>query len=280
MLLRESEQPRFGLLDWYVERGLGGISGDFLLDMIAPSGFSRGKGLIDVVPAMGLLSQSHPANVLAKISRAYLESGGPGEEAVGFLAHTQELVDGLAGVKRYDAVLFDARAGLNETTAAAILGLGADVLLFGEESPQTFASYRYLLAHLARFPRTDDDWLYRLRMVHAKAAADAERQEAFRDAAYRLYQELLYREQALVDENGSPLVDKDTGAPLTIQEFSADAPEAPHFAWPVLRDSNYFQFNPLDEPSLLTGALYERTYAALLSGLTERVEGDQESAAL
>ena len=123
--------------------------------MIAPSPFSGGKGLIDVVPAVGRSSDSHPANVLAKLARAYLElpqNEGPPKS---FLAQTQELLGQLSTLNQYDAILIDARAGLNESTAASILGLGADILLFGVDTPQTFASYRYLLAHLARFPETE-----------------------------------------------------------------------------------------------------------------------------
>ena len=61
------------------------------------------------------------------------------------------------------------------------------------DTPQTFASYRYLLAHLSRFVRPDtDDWLYRLRMIHAKASRDESRQAAFRDRAYELFNEFFY----------------------------------------------------------------------------------------
>ena len=180
----------------------------------------------------------------------------------------------MSSLKAYDAILIDARSGLNETTAAAILGLGADVLLFGEGTPQTFASYRYLLAHLARFPRQgDDDWLYRLRMVHAKAPEDADHQEAFRDAAFGLFTEFLYQDQPHLAETGEPLLDNDDGA-LLVEEFSLDAREAPHYAWPVLRDANYYYGDPLGDPALLEPIRYERSYAALLAGVMERLGAD------
>lgn len=267
MLLPQDELPRYGLIDAYVENGLGGVDRDFLLDMVAASPFGRGRGLIDVVPAVGSLARQYPANVLAKIARAYLEIPGPDGEMLSFIGQTQHLINGLAGLKQYGAVLIDARAGLNESTAAAILGLGAQVLLFGEDTPQTFAGYRYLLAHLARFPRdSQDDWLPRLRMVHAKASADAGKQQAFRDRAHAVFQEFLYQEESLVDEayaasHGWNVDD------LTLPEYSLEEPEAPHYAWPVLRDSNYFEFDPLTDPSHLTPALYERTYQALLDGV-------------
>jgi hypothetical protein len=266
MLIPQQDLPRFGLLDALVENGLGGIDRDFLFEMIAASPFGRGRGLVDVVPALGSMAQQHPANVLAKLSRGYLEDQDPTSgQPVSFMGQTQRLVDELAALKQYDAVLLDARAGLNESTATAILGLGAQVLLFGEDTPQTFAGYRYLLAHLARYPRHEaDDWLDRIRMVHAKASADPQHQQAFRDRAHEVFQELLYREVPLQSPDG-PLFD--AGDSVTLPEFSLDDPDAPHFAWPVLRDSNYFEFDPLAAPSQLTQALYERTYQALLAGL-------------
>lgn len=263
MLLTAEALPRFGLLDWYVERSTSGVDRDFLLDMLAPSDFGAGRGLIDVAPAVGATGDLYPANVLAKIARAYLEQpSGEGGETLSFLAQTRRLVDDLSDLKRYDAVLIDARAGLNESTAAAMLGLGAQVLLFGESTPQTFTGYRYLLTHLARFPRSEeDDWLYRLRAIHAKASANLGEQQTFRDRAYSLFQEYLYRDIPLPEQDGEPSLE------TTLPEASLDDPEAPHFAWPILRDSNYFDVDPLTEPAQLTPALYERTYQALIQGI-------------
>lgn len=272
MLLTQEEMPRFGILDWYVESGLRDLGREFLLDMVAPSAFGKGRGLVDVVPATGVTSQNHPANVLAKISRAYLEVPGKGAEPSSFLMQTQSLINELATLKQYDVILIDARAGLNETTAAAVLGLGADVLLFGENTPQTFAGYRFLLSHLARFSRDEtNDWLYRIRMIHAKALKDESQQEAFRDSAHQIFMEFLYKDETIPDRDGNPELDSD-GKPITIPEVSLDDPDAPHYAWPVLLDSNFLAFNPMKEPSLLTTAAYESSYKNLIAGISERLE--------
>ena len=256
MLLTPEELPRYGLLDAHVESHAGALDDEFLFDMMSASPFGKGQGLIDVVPAVGTLAQRHPANVLAKIARAYLESFDEEGRTLSFLDRTRQITDRLTSLKRYDAVLIDARAGLNESTAAALLGLEAQVLLFGENTPQTFAGYRYLLAHLARFDRpADDDWLDRFHMVHAKASADAAEQQVFRDRAHTIFQEWLYKDVPLDDSQA------DT---VTLPEYSVDDPEAPHHAWPVLRDSNYVEFNPLAKPSELMPDLYARTYGALL----------------
>lgn len=268
MLLPADELPKFGLLDAYIESSLSNIDDDFLFDMVAPSPFGRGKGLIDVAPAVGQIAQGYPANVLAKLARAYVESVESDGKISNFTGKTRQLIESLAGLKKYDAVLIDARAGLNESTAAAILGLGAEVLLFGEDTPQTFAGYRYLLGHLARFPRDDDDdWLLRLKMVHAKASPQAARQQMFRDKAHTLFQEFLYQELPLDIHS----VEADEVASIensvSIPEFSIDDPEAPHYALAILRDSNYFEFDPLGVPNQLTQVVYEKTYQSILGRL-------------
>lgn len=254
ILLSIDELPRYGMLDALVESGIGGLSDDFYLDMVAASEFGGGKGLIDVVPAVGASARSYPENVLAKLARAYLDA--PEIEGVsgGFASRTRALLDHLCTLKRYDAVLVDARAGLNEASAPAILSLGANVLLFGEDTPQTISGYRFLLSHLSRFDRVpEDDWLDRVKVVHAKASLQATSQQAFRDRMYDVFKEFVYREQRLED--------------VTLPEFSLDDTEAPHYALPIARDDNYFEFDPLSEPSVLTASIYERTYEPLLNRL-------------
>ena len=265
MMLSANELPKYGLLDGYVESALSNIDDDLFFDMLAPSPFGRGRGLIDVVPAVGRNSNAHPANVLAKLARAYVESALPSGEIINFSAQTRKIIDRFASFKQYDFILIDARAGLNESTAAALLGLGAQVLLFGEDTPQTFSDYRYLLSHLSRFPRDEkNDWLYRFKMVHAKASADAKRQQAFRDKAFDIFREFLYRENDLSENPSDP-----DGSSVGMLEFSLDDDLAPHGAIPILRDSRYFEFDPLSDPDQLVDSVYEAIYRPLLSYLKQ-----------
>jgi hypothetical protein len=103
----------------------------FLIDMQAASPFANNRGLLDVVPAVGSIADQHPESVLAKIARAYMEMPMADGLLLTLLGQVQELVARLAKLAHYDAILIDARAGLNESTAAALLGLGGDILLFG-----------------------------------------------------------------------------------------------------------------------------------------------------
>lgn len=187
MLLSDDTLPDFGLLDYLVEQALGPLDELFLADMIATSWLGGGQGRVDVIPAIGRRSYRHPANVLGKIARAYLV-GAPSQEqgeATGFAEHIRQLLEQIGNSGRYDVILIDARAGLHETSAAPILGIGAEVLLFGLDQPQTMAGYELLLAHLATFAKTkhpnEDDWRERFHFIQGKAVTSVLSRQGFAD---------------------------------------------------------------------------------------------------
>lgn len=254
-----SEPRRFGTLDYFVESGLHEVDEAFLEDLICDSGLTE-NGLVHVAPAVGTESETNPQNVLGKIARAYVERMGMDEQTVSFLDRTQSLVSRLCGRFRYDAVFIDARAGLNEATAAAVLGLGAEILLFGVDTPQTFSGYRYFLAHLERFrPVTsgDEDWRYRLRMVHAKAQSGPKAQANFRTQAFEAFADTLYDVEEGIEEEAF--------------NFDYDDASAPHYAWPILDDANYREFNPLEQGDQLAQHFYERTFGPFIAALSKQI---------
>jgi hypothetical protein len=166
----------------------------------------------------------------------------------------------------YDVVLVDSRAGLHETVAAVILGIGADVLLFGLDQPQTFQSYRLLLAHLARFPvDNNDDWRERLCFVHAKASeSNIEREEAA-SRFNNLYEPLLKRIPVSTGPEHLTAEDFD----LDWQEDGKMEIEFDDFERPavlhILDDSRYRNFNPISDIKVLDSPLYTTSFGALLS---------------
>lgn len=256
MLLDENRKPAFGSLDWYVERAQGELDPEFFSHLVAPSALAGGAGLIDVVPATGRRSDECPANVLAKLARAYIDGLDSDGNSVTFLDRTAQLIERLTERTNYDAVLVDSRAGLNEATAAAILGLGADVLLFGVDTPQTFSALRYLFAHLSRFERhLQDDWLLRFKLVHAKASADPDSQARFRERGFDNFSEFLYP----------------AAAGNEVAEFTQDDDAAPHFAWPILSSGEFQEFDPLAKPGQLSRAVYLRTFEEFLRPARERL---------
>jgi CobQ/CobB/MinD/ParA nucleotide binding domain len=257
MLLTPQAEPEFGALDYFVENGLQQINDDFVANLTGVSPLTQGRGIIHVVPATGQRSKKNPQNVLGKIARAYLDDSRA-DGKVTFLDQTRSLLSAVASADRYHAILVDVRAGLNESSAAAILGLGAEVLLFGLDAPQTFEGYKYLLSHLAAFRPpfgSESDWRFRLKMVQAKAPANAEAWKAFRDRSFELFSTQIYDE----DETGEAF------------NFNIDDPDAPHSAWTILNDSNYLEFDPLQKIAQLTAPIYERTFGHFLRELRDRL---------
>jgi MinD-like ATPase involved in chromosome partitioning or flagellar assembly len=257
MLLRET--PPFGTLDYFIESGLADVDEAFLDSLIGTSSLAQ-NGVVHVVPAVGAQSEANPQNVLGKIARAYLERIDESGKTVSFLDRTRSLVTRLCRRMRYDAVLIDARAGLNEATAAAVLGLGAEILLFGMNTPQTFAGYRFLLAHLERFRPVmsgEDDWRYRLRMVHAKAHADPKAQLDFRTKAFDIFSDTLYDVEEGIEEDAF--------------NFDYENVTGPHYAWPVLDDVNYSEFNPIRRGDQFAQHLYDRTFGPFIKALSAKI---------
>lgn len=254
-----SDLPQYGTLDYFVETGLGEVSDEFISGLVAPSTLTD-FGQVHVAPAIGQISDQNPQNVLGKIARAYVERLDDNGNVVSFLDRTRELITRLCYLNRYDAVLIDARAGLNEATAAAVLGLGAEILLFGMDTPQTFAGYRYFLAHLQRFRPSasgDDDWRYRLRMVQARAQASPTSAANFRTHAFDMFSDTVYDEEEGIEEEAF--------------NFDYDDPSAPHYAWPIADDSNYAEFNPLARDDQLSQHLYDRTFGTFIQKLREKI---------
>jgi len=263
IFLDQKQMPKFGTLDYFVESTLGDLDDRFIEGVTAVSSLAQGRGRVHVAPAVGSTGETHPQNILGKIARAYLETENTERRAT-FLNRTRDLIKRLSQRSRYEAIFVDARAGLNETAAASILGLGADVLLFGVDAPQTFTGYRYFLSYLQRFrptESTETDWRARLRMVHAKASPDPEKQADFRTKAFDLFADTLY--------------DLEEGVEEASFNFDYDDRTAPHFAWPILNDSNYFEFNPLARKEQFATQLYDRTFGPFIAGLVQRLELDK-----
>ncbi|MCC6559121.1 MAG: AAA family ATPase, partial [Polyangiaceae bacterium] len=190
MLLTPETLPEFGIIDALVENGLSGLDEAFFADLVGPSDLAGRGGRIDVIPAFGRRSLNNPADVLAKIARAYAEDVRADGTVATILDQIRAVIDQFADPARYDVILVDARAGLHETTASAILGLGAEVLLFGLDEPQTFQGYAVMLAHLGRFvpPGAQvPEWAERLTMVQGKAPAAPDERLSFAQRCQALF---------------------------------------------------------------------------------------------
>lgn len=267
MLIENAATPKFGSIDFFVEDALRDLDDTFLQDCIGSSWLGGGRGRIDVVPAFGAMSIANPREVLGKLARAYVDDEDKNGEPRTFLKRTQTLVTRLSALRRYDAVLVDTRAGLHETTAAAILGLGADVLLFGAHQPQTLIGYTILLSHLAQLPvrNIEHDWRYRLRMVHAKAENN-EIITTYRTKLYDLFDSVFY----------SKSIDQQSDILEQGFRFSVDDQEAPHYSIPILEDERYRLFDPVQDRTQLTKDLYETSFNSFVQFCIERLQLEED----
>ncbi len=267
MLLDPQIRPSYGSLDFFVERGGAAFTDIDFTDLMEASTIASAAAPVHVVPAFGRRSLENPENVLGKIARAYLEDVSENGATASFLDRTRTLVDGLLSVRDFDVVLVDTRAGLHETLAASILGLGADVLLFGINQPQTFEGYRALLAHLAHVAESDSDFALRLRMVQGKAdPTDLEDIRQFRDRAHALFAATIYgRAETTADEFETK----------NATWFGVDDPNGPHFPWIVVENETYRRFDPFGCSGQLNSLAYREPFGRLVAEIRHLLDKDE-----
>lgn len=256
ILIGREDLPAYGLLDYLIENRMSGVSDEFLERYIAPSPLTAGRGLVEIMPALGKSGKHYPSHTIPKLGRAYLNQSSETGESISYLQQMRYLIERLEARKRSDVIFVDARAGLSESTAPAVIGLGGEVLLFGVDTPQTMECYRYLLSHLAKFVPEDDgahDWRMKLRMVHAKAGRGEDAWRPYREQIYEIFAEYLY------EEEGVPS--------LSVFNFDIDDPEAPHFPWPIPLDPEFAEFDPTRRRSTLQRDFYDRTFGSFADRL-------------
>jgi len=284
LLLTPEILPRYGMVDALVENGLSRLDEGFYADLVGPSDLAGRGGRIDVVPAIGRRSLENPADVLAKIARAYAEDVRSDGTVETLLDQIRAIIDHLAEPTRYDAVLVDARAGLHETTAAAVLGLGAEVLLFGLDEPQTFQGYALMLAHLARFVLPGapvPEWSERLTMVQGKAPADADERAGFALRCRDLFANVGLGPPPSAPPSDVPLPagpfkdvpwddDLSDEAVLPV-EWALREPLA------VMHNEQFYRFDPHRRRDLLADGVYRTTFSDLLDQIDSMLKSAEEN---
>jgi cellulose biosynthesis protein BcsQ len=277
LLLPDATLPEYGLLDYLVElEGGNPLDDDFFSDIVGPSWVGGGRGRVDVIPAIGKRSLRNPENVLAKLARAYLAGDGPGGETLTFSDRMRTLVERFADPGRYDAILVDARAGLHETTAAAVIGLGAEVFLFSLDQPQAFAGYELLFANLGILPiNTDDDWRFRLHIVHAKAPLDPKKWASFAERMESLRDKYLSRPTTQPDTEVDPSTFRDTFNVEWIDDTAGTMDILSETEMPntlAIRDDDRFRFfDPTADRNILTAPAYSDAFGDLIKMASEMV---------
>lgn len=268
LLLEDGRLPDYGVIDFLVEDGVGGVGNELLRSFVGTSQLtSSSGGVVDVMPAIGRKSEAAPENILAKLSRAMIEDVTEmGTVSVG--QQVSSMIDRIVALGSYDAVLIDSRAGLAELAAPAVIGLGATVLLFGTAQRQTIEGYRALFAALQLLAQRDAqqgrnaEWRLALRPVYAKAGLNADTADQFRDDIYELYSEYLYDAE----------LEDDTGAQVAPLRFTQQDGSAPHAPLMIPFNPSFVDFDPSRQPTQLTTAFYEQSFRPFLDEMDHILE--------
>ena len=271
LLLASDRTPDFGVIDYLVEDGLGGIADGDLYRFIGTSGLTQGGGgRVDVLPALGQRSNNQPENILPKLSRAMIEDVVDGK-SIPVATQISKMIARITAREQYDAVFIDSRAGLSELAAPAVLGLGATILLFGTAQKQTVEGYRALFAALQLLAQRDTaagrdaDWRTMLKPVYAKASLDANVSERFVDEMYELYSAHIYD----AETEGANAID--------LLRFARSDETAPHWPLIVPFSQSFIDFDPGRNADQLTQSFYEQTYREFLAGLDAAISASSSS---
>jgi hypothetical protein len=236
--------PRFGVVDWFVEDALG--QGALVLPhMAAESEVGNAtQGSLHVVPCFGTDTGYRGANAgpddqgdyLQKLGRAYLERGPHGHEP--WARRLLRMVCALEEELRPDVVLLDSRTGLHDASAALILAMGADTLMFAVDTRQTWTAYRFLFEHWRSHP---DIRRFRERLWVIGSMVPRKETEAYveglRDRAHNLFAETLY-DQTPDSLDGAP-------DPESVFSFQPTDDSGNHYPREVLFDEGLVAFDPL-----------------------------------
>jgi len=236
--------PRFGVVDWFVEDAVG--QGQLVLpSMVAESDLGLAtNGTLIVVPCFGTDTgfrggSTHPddqGDYLPKLGRAYLERGPNGHEP--WPHRLLRLVRALEEQEKPDIVLLDSRTGIHDTSAALILAVGADTLMFAVDTRQTWAAYRFLFEHWRSHPdvRNFRERLWVIGSMVPRKDGDTY-VEGLRDGAYKLFWETLYDQP--------PDASEDAIDPASVFNFQPTDESANHYPREVLFDEGLVAFDPL-----------------------------------
>ena len=278
MLLNDNELPELGTLDFLVESQVNGFNKKLLQEMIGSSYLGKLGGRVDVVPAIGKATLRSPHNALAKIARAYLEKNIDNIETSEIFTlggKLKKLVEMCEVNNSYDVILIDSRAGLHESTAAAMLAIGGNILLFGTNQPQTFQGYKLLFAHLASFPSdVAIDLKDRISFVHAKSGrADKEKINAVQnfkdlcDMIKRSDYPLGASLNEVITEDDIEFVWDNSNDESIVALSEVTECNVLH----ILEDSEYQNFDPISREIVLDDSYYQHTFSDLINYLDDQV---------
>ena len=255
----------FGLVDWFIEDGVGqGAVITPRLVAASPLGQTT-QGAIRVVAAMG--QETGDDYYVSKLARVYADVNRNGG-VERFADRVRRLVAELEAQEQPDVVLIDSRAGLHDLAAIGIVGLSTTTYLFAAGSAQSWQGYRLLFSHWRAYPEVLARIRDRLVMVHAlfpemDQLASADR---FLEESYTLFTDTLYERIA-------------PGAETQAEVFSFDLKDeaAPHYPVRIRWHNSLQEFDPLlRSRHILDDALIAATFGDFLQRVETDLGGTQD----
>ncbi|WP_082450876.1 KGGVGR-motif variant AAA ATPase [Sphingomonas sp. Leaf22] len=253
-------RPKYGVIDYLIEQEISGIPEEYIVDFVGNSKFH--DGFIQVIPATGRIIDDSPNDFIPKLSRA-LTDGIQDGKIVPFWKKINTMIERFEAFGNYDVVLIDARAGISEISAAPLMTLGANLLLFGTDQQQTFLGYRYIVSYMSA--QTDygaleagGNWRERLTFVQSKAPSTERMREPFRNKLYDMCTDLLYEyDDSYESEDSFNFGPSEKGLFI------------PHDATFIKHDTAYDAF----DPTLNGDQLDEEVYSGPFGRFLERLDG-------
>jgi hypothetical protein len=272
------EQPEYGVVDWLTAQALGAdretLDRMALAQVVAPSPLNARldlPGQVLVAPAYGRQTEAY----VSKLARVYRQS------SVGksYAARLNDFLSTTEAQHQIDITLFDCRAGIDETAAAAITQLQADIsFLFAINTRQTWDAYKLLFRHLQRnlalFPTrskanddAEDEWDLR-RSFRLVSALSPQAHGPY--VGY--YDDLMQKAY----DTFSTIYNDDPAGDALMYSPGPDDSEAPHAASRILWVDALRAFDPLKEPHQLTDPLNQAAFADFLGRATTLLGLDDE----
>ena len=248
-LLPPQAMPDFGIVDWFVEDGVG--QGDQILDDMTVTSPVAGAlpGEIKVIPAFGRKTGEY----LPKLSRCY--AGTPGAHGQSWGERLGRLVNEIEKKESPHIVLLDSRAGVHDIAAVAVTRMGAFSFLFAVDSSQTWKAYSFLFESWKQHPGLNT--VRGNLQIVASMIPETERESylrRFREHAWDLFRDNLYDEVAMETTDSF--------------NFDLSDEDAPHSPLPVFWHRALQEFDPTGGMS----AIEEKTAEETLGLFMRRAE--------
>ncbi|MBW7940200.1 MAG: AAA family ATPase, partial [Candidatus Omnitrophica bacterium] len=228
-LLPNAMLPNYGIVDWFVEDGVGQAE-SIEREMTAASPLSQElPGEIRIVPAFGATTREY----LPKLARCYTDTINSSFES--WSGRLERMVSRIEKPFKPDITLLDSRAGIHDIAAAVITRMESLVLLFAVNSPQTWKAYQFLFQYWKQQSNLVFHLRERIKIV-ASMIPETSRDEymtRFTEHAWDLFRDEIY----------------DTAEPNNPDAFSYDLNDhdAPHSPLPIFWHRALQEFDPIRE---------------------------------